>query len=43
MSVTPHVQVHQLQLAVLHEINQLYFNQPQQGILEMEVDIFPQT
>jgi hypothetical protein len=31
MSVTPHAQVHQLQLGVLHVINQ--------GIIEMEIDI----
>jgi hypothetical protein len=31
------VQVYQLQLAVLHEINELF--QPRQGILEMEVDV----
>jgi hypothetical protein len=37
MSVTPHAQVHQLQLAVLNKSNQL--NHPQQGILKMEVDV----
>jgi hypothetical protein len=37
MSFPPHAQVHHLQLAVLHEINQL--NQPHQGVLEMEVDV----
>ena len=31
------VKIHQLQLAVLHEINELF--QPRQGILEMEVDV----
>ncbi len=31
------VQVYQLQLAVLHEINELF--QPRHGILEMEVDV----
>jgi hypothetical protein len=36
-SVTSPVMVHQLQLAVLHEINLL--NQPRQGILELEVDM----
>jgi hypothetical protein len=33
-----HVQVHQLQLAILHEINQLN-NQCRQGIIEMEVNV----
>jgi hypothetical protein len=37
MSILPHAQIHQLQLAVLHEINQL--NKRQQGIIEMEVDV----
>jgi hypothetical protein len=37
MSNTSTVTVHQLQLDVLHEINLL--NQPQQGILEMEVEV----
>jgi hypothetical protein len=33
----PHAQVHALQLAVLHEINEL--NNPRLGIMEMEVDV----
>jgi hypothetical protein len=37
MSIPLHAQVHQLQLAVLHEINQL--NQHHPGVIEMEVDV----
>jgi hypothetical protein len=37
MSVAPYAKIHQLQQAVLHEINEL--NQPQQGIMEMEIDV----
>ena len=37
MSVSPHAQVHALQLAVLHEINEL--NKPRFGIIEIEVDV----
>jgi hypothetical protein len=37
MSPPLHAQVHQLQLAVLHEISQL--NQHHQRIIEMEVDV----
>jgi hypothetical protein len=37
MSDTPHVQVHQCQLAVLHELNELHT--VCQGIMQMAVDI----
>jgi hypothetical protein len=35
--VAHHAKIHQLQQAVLHEINEL--NQPRQGIMEMEVNV----